>query len=69
MQAADAYRGDVDRAFADIESWRADGYRAVVVHPGHGPAQRTVEALGERDVAARLVDDLDRKRRPPTWSR
>ena len=31
--------------------WRADGYRVVVVHPGHGPAQRTVEVLGEHDVA------------------
>ncbi len=59
MQAADAYRGDVDRAFADLARWRAEGFRTVVVHPGHGPAQRTVEALGERDVAARLVDSLD----------
>jgi transcription-repair coupling factor (superfamily II helicase) len=59
MQGADAYRGDVDRAFADLARWRSEGYRAVVVHPGHGPAQRTVEALGERDVAARLVDVLD----------
>ena len=59
MQAADAYRGDVDRAFADLARWRAEGFRTVVVHPGHGPAQRTVEALGERDVAARLVDVLD----------
>jgi transcription-repair coupling factor (superfamily II helicase) len=60
MVAADAYRGDVDRAFADLARWRAEGFRTVVVHPGHGPAQRTVEALGERDVAARLVDELDR---------
>ena len=59
MQAADAYRGDVDRAFADLARWRAEGFRTVVVHPGHGPAQRTVEALGERDVAARLVDALE----------
>ncbi len=59
MQAADAYRGDVDRAFADLARWRAAGFRTVVVHPGHGPAQRTVEALGERDVAARLVETLD----------
>ena len=59
MQAADAYRGDVDRAFADLARWRAEGFRTVVVHPGHGPAQRSVEALGERDVAARLVDVLD----------
>jgi transcription-repair coupling factor (superfamily II helicase) len=59
MQAADAYRGDVDRAFADLARWRAEGFRTVVVHPGHGPAQRTVEALGERDVAARLVEVLE----------
>jgi len=58
MQVVDPYRGDVDRAFADLEKWRSAGYRAVVVHPGHGPAQRTVEALGERDVPARLVDAL-----------
>ncbi|HEX5088129.1 MAG TPA: transcription-repair coupling factor, partial [Nocardioides sp.] len=59
MQAADAYRGDVDRAFEDLGRWRSQGYRTVVVHPGHGPAQRTVEALGERDVAARLVERLE----------
>ena len=58
MQVVDPYRGDVEKAFADLDKWRAAGYRAVVVHPGHGPAQRTVEALGERDVAARLVDSL-----------
>ncbi len=59
MQAADVYRGDVDRALGDLDRWRADGYRTVVVHPGHGPAQRTVEALSERDVAARLVEQLE----------
>ena len=56
---APQYRGDVDSAINDIERWRADGYRVVVVHPGHGPAERTVEALGERDVPARLVEPLD----------
>jgi len=59
MQAADAYRGDVDKAFGDVAQWQAAGFRTVVVHPGHGPAQRTVEALGERDIAARLVDRLE----------
>ncbi|KAA1424339.1 transcription-repair coupling factor [Nocardioides antri] len=54
----EAYRGDVERAFADIAKWRADGHTVVVVHTGHGPAQRMVEALGERDVPARLVEDL-----------
>lgn len=55
----DAYRGDVERAIGDVEQWLKEGYRVVVVHLGHGPAQRMVEALGERDVPARLVDDLD----------
>ncbi|WP_372734965.1 transcription-repair coupling factor [Nocardioides sp.] len=63
MQALDPYRGDVDRAFADLATWRSEGFRVVVVHPGHGPAERTVEALGERDVPARLVESLEQ---PPT---
>ncbi|GAA3658920.1 transcription-repair coupling factor [Nocardioides ginsengisoli] len=57
-QPAPAYRGDVAKAFADIAQWRADGHRVVVVHVGHGPAQRMVESLGDNDVPARLVDDL-----------
>ncbi|MBF4162907.1 transcription-repair coupling factor [Nocardioides acrostichi] len=52
----EAYRGDVDRALAQLDAWRADGYRVVVVHAGHGPASRMVEALGDADVPARLVD-------------
>ncbi len=53
----DAYRGDLERAVGDVESWRKDGYRVVVVFPGHGPAQRLVETLGEHDVPARLVEE------------
>ena len=55
---ADAYHGDVEKAVADVERWRGDGYRVLVVHPGHGPAQRAVETLAEHDVPARLVDDV-----------
>ncbi|MFN8195882.1 MAG: transcription-repair coupling factor [Nocardioidaceae bacterium] len=50
------YRGDLEAAVRDMKGWLADGFRVVVVQQGHGTAQRTVEALGERDVAARLVD-------------
>jgi transcription-repair coupling factor (superfamily II helicase) len=50
----DGYRGDVERAVADLRGWLADGYRVLVVHPAHGPAQRMVEVLGEHDVAAQL---------------
>ncbi|MFT4081933.1 MAG: transcription-repair coupling factor [Nocardioides sp.] len=54
MQQAAAYRGDVPAAVADLARWRAEGYRAFVIQPGHGPAQRSVEVLGEHDVPARL---------------
>ncbi len=56
-QPAEAYRGDIERAVADIRGWLADGYRVTVVHPGHGPAERMVEVLGEHDIPARLVAD------------
>ncbi|UAL31821.1 transcription-repair coupling factor [Nocardioides rotundus] len=49
------YRGDVDAAIADVGRWAAGGLRVTTVHAGPGPAQRMVEALGERDVPARLV--------------
>ncbi|MEP9381724.1 transcription-repair coupling factor [Nocardioides sp. KR10-350] len=55
MQPATAYRGDVDRAIKELAQWREDGYRVVIVQPAHGPAQRSVEALGEHDVPARLA--------------
>ncbi|MBM0126499.1 transcription-repair coupling factor [Pimelobacter simplex] len=57
-QPAPSYRGDVAKAFADIARWRGEGHAVVVVHVGHGPAQRMVEALGEQDVPARLVDEI-----------
>jgi transcription-repair coupling factor (superfamily II helicase) len=55
---AEAYRGDLERAIADLDGWRRAGYRAVVLHTGHGPAQRMVEVLGEHDVPARIVEDI-----------
>ncbi|MCM0619980.1 transcription-repair coupling factor [Nocardioides bruguierae] len=55
-QPAEAYRGDVERALKDLRTWRTAGFRTVVLHPGSGPAQRMVEALGEADVPARFVD-------------
>ncbi len=60
---AEAYRGDLQRAIGDIKGWLGDDYRVAVVHPGHGPAQRMVEVLGEHDVAAKLVEEWD------TWTR
>ncbi|WP_246060741.1 transcription-repair coupling factor [Nocardioides dongxiaopingii] len=53
------YHGDVERAMDDLARWSGEGYHVVAVHPGHGPAQRMVEVLGERDVPARLVEPAD----------
>ncbi len=61
---AQAYRGDVEQAIADLETWRSEGYRVVVVHAGHGPAQRMVEALGEHDVPAILTEPGDQTPHP-----
>nr|WP_240617385.1 transcription-repair coupling factor [Nocardioides speluncae] len=56
-QASDAYRGDLEQAVTDIKAWAAEAYQVVVVHEGHGPAERMTEVLGEHDLAARLVDE------------
>ncbi|RNL80939.1 transcription-repair coupling factor [Nocardioides marmorisolisilvae] len=56
--AVEPYRGDIDAAVKDIADHVAQGRRVVVVQQGHGPAQRTVEVLGEHEVAARLVDGV-----------
>ena len=66
VRPAEEYRGDVERAIADIRGWVADGTRVVLLSEGHGPAQRMVEVLGEHDVPARLVDTWSRRARPPT---
>jgi transcription-repair coupling factor (superfamily II helicase) len=55
--AAEAYRGDLEKAVADIRGWVRDGVEVVVVHAGHGPAERFVELLGESDIAARLLEE------------
>lgn len=56
---AEAYRGDLQQAVDDIRGWVTGGVDVVVVHAGHGPAERFVELLGENDIAARLVEEGD----------
>lgn len=56
-EAAPLYRGDTERAVADVRGWLADGRFVVVAAPAVGQAQRTVEWLAEHDVPAALVDD------------
>ncbi|GAB3159625.1 transcription-repair coupling factor [Microbispora hainanensis] len=58
-QDVEAYRGDTQRALADIKGWMGAGKAVVLLSEGHGPAERMVELLRGVDVAARLVPSLD----------
>jgi transcription-repair coupling factor (superfamily II helicase) len=58
MRAPEVYRGDTARALADTKGWLADGWRAVYVTEGQGPASRLVEVLGNEGIAARAALDL-----------
>ncbi|MFC4058445.1 transcription-repair coupling factor [Planomonospora corallina] len=57
---AEAYRGDTQRALADIKGWLEAGRTVVLVSEGHGPAERMVELLKGVDLPARLVPGIDR---------
>ncbi|MGI5250735.1 transcription-repair coupling factor [Actinacidiphila glaucinigra] len=59
MHAPEVYRGDTARALADTKGWLAEGWRAVFVTEGHGPAARIVEVLGNEGIAARLDTGLE----------
>ncbi|MBM9504998.1 transcription-repair coupling factor [Actinacidiphila acididurans] len=58
MHAPELYRGDTARALADTKGWLAEGWRAVFVSEGHGPAARMAEVLSGEGIAARLDVDL-----------
>ncbi|RMI04815.1 transcription-repair coupling factor [Cellulomonas triticagri] len=53
------YRGEVERAVADVRRLQQDGWRLVLATEGHGPAQRMTEQLRAAEVPARLVPALD----------
>ena len=56
---ADSYRGDTQRAFADLRRWCADGWRVIVTTEGHGPAERIAESLRGESITASLVGRID----------
>ncbi len=58
-RAAEAYRGDTERAVADLKRWVHDGWRVALLFDGHGPAQRAVEVLRAADLAATLVPAIE----------
>ncbi|WP_425393525.1 transcription-repair coupling factor [Actinokineospora enzanensis] len=57
VRPVEAYRGEIDRAFADLRAHTAAGGAAVLVVPGAGTAKRAVEQLAEAEVAAVFADD------------
>ncbi|MBB6120189.1 transcription-repair coupling factor [Nocardiopsis algeriensis] len=61
---ADSYRGDTERALADIKGWLHDNWSVVLVTQGQGPAERFVSMLRESGLGAHLVDDLAEPPRP-----
>jgi transcription-repair coupling factor (superfamily II helicase) len=48
------YRGETEKALADLRNLVAAGWSVVATTEGHGPAKRMVEVLGAADVPARL---------------
>ncbi len=58
VEAAPAYRGEVERATTDLRAHTAGGGTAVLVVAGHGTATRAVEQLSAGDVPASLVEGL-----------
>jgi len=50
----EAYRGDTDRAVADLRRWVEQGWHTLVVTDGHGLAKRVSEVLSEHDVPNRI---------------
>ncbi len=55
MAQSPAYRGDTDRAVADLGGWVRDGWAVVAVTEGPGLARRVHEVLSERGIPSRLV--------------
>lgn len=61
---ATEYRGDTDRAIADVRDRLSQGWSVVLVTPGHGPAQRMAEQLRDADLPVRLAPTLDEPPEP-----
>jgi transcription-repair coupling factor (superfamily II helicase) len=56
LREAESYRGDTDRAVADLAAWIKDGWTVVAVTEGAGLARRVHEVLREHGIPARLSD-------------
>jgi transcription-repair coupling factor (superfamily II helicase) len=56
--AAEAYRGDTDRALSQARDRIGGDWAVVLVTAGHGTAERLAESTRAQDVAVRLVPEL-----------
>ncbi|WP_016698589.1 transcription-repair coupling factor [Actinoalloteichus spitiensis] len=57
IRPVDSYRGELDRAFADLRAHATAGGAAVLTFPGTGTAQRAAAQLREAEVPVRLAVD------------
>ncbi|MBE9373896.1 transcription-repair coupling factor [Saccharopolyspora sp. HNM0983] len=57
IRQVEGYRGEIERAFADLRAQLATGGAAVLVVAGSGTAQRAVQQLTEAEIPARLAED------------
>ncbi len=62
----EGYRGEIDRALADIAGWLREGWRVLLVTEGPGPARRFVEQLLDAGLSARLVAGVEDVPEPST---
>ena len=53
------YRGETEKALADLRRLVSAGWRVVATTEGHGPAKRMADVLSNADVPARLDPQLD----------
>ena len=54
-----SFHGNVDGAISFVQSRLQDGWRVVVLASGQGLVERARDVLGDRGVAARIVEQLD----------
>jgi transcription-repair coupling factor (superfamily II helicase) len=57
MQPVEPYRGDTDKALADVKKYASEQWTTLVLTQGHGPAQRLVELFSANDIPSRLGID------------
>jgi transcription-repair coupling factor (superfamily II helicase) len=58
------YRGETEKALADLRGLVSAGWRVVATTEGPGPAKRMVEVLAGADVPARLAPSVDAAPQP-----